>query len=308
MRSLKISLLGIVRIAHEDLETNTGMGRSVKGLLGYLTLFRHRLHAREVLAGLFWGDTSEDRARSSLSTTLWRLRKILEPGPIPSGTYLVTTPTGEIGFNRESHPWIDVEFFENQVTPALAIPYESLDVEAVSQLEGALNLYKGELLEGFYDEWALRERERLRMLFVKGQIHLLHHYSHNNVWEKGLTCAQDILNLDPLREEIHREMMRLYFKNGQRSLALIQYEKCRQTLASELNVLPMEETQILYAQISQKEGGQFAELKSPLDMVSAHQLLAQLRKNIRDFERSTAMLRRSAENLEGVINSRKLEN
>ncbi len=308
MNLLKINLLGIVRVAHQGVPTETGMGHAVKGLLGYLTLFRHRFHAREVLAGLFWGESSEDRARSSLNTTLWRLRKVLEPGSIPTGAFLATTPTGEIGFNRKSDHWIDVEFFEDRIKPILAISYDSLNANEVNQLESALHLYKGELLEGFYDEWALRERERLRSMFVQGQIHLLHHYTHHAAWEQGLACAQNILHLEPLREEIHRELMRLYFKNGQRALALRQYEKCRETLASELDVFPMEETQILYAQISQKTGGDLAASDPRLDLITAHKVLAQLRRNIHDFEKSTEMLRRSAKNLEGAIKGRKLEN
>jgi len=304
---LKINLLGIVRVAHRGVPTQTGMGRAVKGLLGYLTLFRHRFHAREVLAGLFWGESSEDRARSSLNTTLWRLRKVLEPGSIPVGAYLVTTPTGEIGFNSKSDHWIDIEIFEDHIKPILAIPSDSLKANDVSRLENALQLYQGELLEGFYDDWALRERERLRSLFVKGQIHLLHHYTHHAAWEQGLACAQNILNLEPLREEIHRKMMRLYFNNGQRAQALKQYEMCRETLASELEILPMEETQILYAQISQKTGGEIAASDPQLDLISAHKVLSQLKKNIHDFEKSTEMLRRSAKNLEGAIKGRKLE-
>lgn len=306
MNELSISLLGIVRIAHQGKPTETGMGRAVKRLLGYLTLFRHRFHAREVLAGLFWGESSEDRARSNLSTTLWRLRKVLEPSSIPSGAYLVTTSTGEIGINRKSDPWIDVEFFENQLKTCLAKPYRSLNMKEVSQLEGALNLYKGELLEGIYDDWALHERERLRSLFVNGQIHLLRHYRHHKAWEKGLTCGKNVLSLDPLREEIHREMMRLYFGNGQRALALRQYEKCHEILASELDVLPMEETQILYAQISCRDSGQFLEMNPPVDIVTTNNLLAQFRKNIRDFENATALLRDSVKSLEGTIKGRNL--
>jgi len=307
MNALKISLLGVVRVTHQGKPTKTGMGRAVKGLLGYLTLFRHRFHAREVLAGIFWGESNEDRARSSLSTTLWRLRKVLEPGSIPTGAYLVTTPTGEIGFNQTSDHWIDIEIFEDRINPLLALSYDSLQENDVNQLERAMHLYKGELLEGYYDEWALRERERLRSLFVKGQIHLLHYYSHQAAWEQGLACAQTILNLDPLREEIHREMMRLYFKNGQRALALKQYEKCHETLASELDVLPMDETQILYAQISQQTAGELPPSEPQLDLITAHKVLAQLRRNIHDFEQSTKMLRSSAKNLEGVIKGRKPE-
>ena len=307
MNALQISLLGTVRVAHHGIPTETGMGRVVKGLLGYLTLFRHRFHAREVLVGLFWGESSENRALSSLSTTLWRLRKILEPDSIPCGAYLVTTSTGEIGFNRQSDHWIDVEIFEDRIKPILAIPFDSLTTNEVSRLESALHLYNGELLEGFYDEWALRERERLRSLFVNAQIHLLHHYSHHNSWERGLTCARNILNLDPLREEIHREIMRLYFRNGQRSLALRQYEECRETLMAELDVLPMEETQILHAQISQNSGAELPPIDPQLDLINAHKLLAQLKRNIHEFEKSTAMLRRSAIKLEGAIKGRKTE-
>ena len=153
----------------------------------------------------------------------------------------------------------------------------------------------------------LRERERLRSLFVQGQIHLLHHYTHRAAWEQRLACAQNILNFEPLREEIHRKMMRLYFKNGQRAQALRQYEQCREILASELDVLPMEETQILYAQISHKTGGELEASDPQLDLITAQKVLSQLRKNIHDFEKSTEMLRRSAKNLEGAIKGRTIE-
>ena len=301
MNSLRISLLGIVRVAHRGKHAKSGMGRTVKGLLGYLTLFRHRFHTREVLAGLFWGESNENRARSSLSTTLWRLRKILEPGSTPAGAYLITTPGGDIGFNRESDHWIDVEIFEDRIKSILNRPYNTLDEIEVSQLEHSLRLYKGELLEGFYDDWALRERERLRSLFVKGQIHLLHYYSHHSAWDQGLACAQNILNLDPLREEIHREMMRLYFKNGQRALALKQYEKCRDTLAAELEVSPMEETQILYARISRRKDRELPPSDAQLDIATAHKVLIQLKRNIHDFEKSTELLKQSAKKLETAI-------
>lgn len=80
--------------------------------------------------------------------------------------------------------------------------------------------------------------------------------------------------------------MRLYFKNGQRAQALRQYEKCREILASELAVSPVEETQILYTQISQKTGGEPAASNPQLDLISAEKVLSQLRKNIHDFEKT----------------------
>jgi DNA-binding SARP family transcriptional activator len=307
MSSVRISLLGVVRVSHQGIPAESGLGRAVKELLGYLTLFRHRFHAREVLAGLFWGDSSEKRARSCLSTTLCRLRKVLEPDPVSAGTYLVTAPTGEIGFNRESDHWLDVDVFENRVNHFLAKPCETLDSKEAGQLEIALNLHRGELLEGFYDDWALRERERLRALYLSGQIHLLYYYSHHSAYEQGLACARNILNLDPLREEIHREIMRLYCRCGQRTLALKQFKNCMQTLDSELSVSPMEETQILYDQIIRRAGRSHLNSGSQGDIDTAQLALTRLQNTLQEFEKSTEQLRRSARFLEKTIKSRKTE-
>ena len=78
MSSLRVFLFGGFQLAHDDNPTaNSKITRGVKALLAYLLLFRHRMHPREVLAGVFWGDHSEDRARSCLSTAIWRLRQAL---------------------------------------------------------------------------------------------------------------------------------------------------------------------------------------------------------------------------------------
>jgi DNA-binding SARP family transcriptional activator len=293
--------MGVVRVDHQGFSAENSMGRAVKALLGYLTLFRHRFHAREVLAGIFWGDSSDKRARSCLSTTLWRLRKILEPDHVPAGTYLVTTSTGEIGFNNESDHWLDVAVFENQVNHVLAKPYKSLESVEAEQVEEALSLYKGELLEEFYDEWALRERERLRSLYLSGQIQLMNYYRYHSAYELGLACARNILNIDPLREEIHREMMRIYCKCGQRTQALKQYETCIKILDSELGVPPMEETQILYEQISQKSDNNHLNPGSKEDTVTAQKVLTRIQQTLHDFEKSAEQLQQSARALEKAM-------
>ncbi|MFQ5854953.1 MAG: BTAD domain-containing putative transcriptional regulator, partial [Anaerolineae bacterium] len=210
MSILRISLFGDVRIARDDWSSEVRVTRSVQALLAYLLLQRHRVHPREVLAGLFWGDHSENRARSCLSTALWRLRSALEPEGIPRGTYLVRTPAGEIGFNHESDHWLDVAVFEEQAGRVLAQPIDVTESAKVQELENALRLYTGELLEGFYDDWALRERERLRFLYLNSLAHLMHYHKYQGAYEESLAYGQQILQHDPLREEIHREMMRLY--------------------------------------------------------------------------------------------------
>jgi DNA-binding SARP family transcriptional activator len=71
-----------------------------------------------------------------------------------------------------------------------------------------------------------------------------------------MTCinlCQKILAKDNCREDSHRLMMRCFFRQRQRNLALRQYDLCVETLKRELDVLPMKETVALYHKIRNEE-------------------------------------------------------
>jgi DNA-binding SARP family transcriptional activator len=299
MSTLRIWLLGTVRITHDDLPpTATKLTPILQALLSFLLLQRSTHHPREVLAGLFWGDRSETQARGCLSTALWRLRHVLEPEGVPHGTYLIVTPSGEIGFNCRSQYWLDVEVFEKRVERVLSRPIPSIDIADAQGLERSLQLYSGDLLEALYDDWLLPDRERLRTLYLRGLAHLMRYYRHHGARLESLTYGAQILRCDPLREEIHREVMRLYLETGQRALALKQYEICREILAAELGINPMEETQRLYAQMTTEAHEQ---LPPPLatESTGLQQALQQFHLALRNldeareqFERATQLVDR----------------
>ena len=249
MGILQVALLGGVHVTHNNWLTEAKLTREIQALLAYLLLQRHRAHSREILAGVFWAEHGQEKARRALNTALWRLKKALEPEGIPTGTYLISAHSDEVGFNCQSQYWLDVEVFEQEINHLLICHSHTVDELHVQQLEKLLDLYRGELLEGHYDEWILSERERLRAIYLKSVIYLMHYYKFHGAYEKASAYGQQILNLDPIREDIHREMMRLYLESGQRPLAARQYEICRLTLAKELGILPIEETQTLYEQI-----------------------------------------------------------
>ena len=146
MSSLRIFHFGGFQIAHHHSgKADTKITRSAQGLLAYLLLFRQRIHPREALASLFWGEYSEERARSCLSTALWRVRRVLEPHGVPRGTYLLTTPMGEIGFNQQSDYWLDVAVFEKRVSRVLAKSIQAMEAADAIALERSLELCEGKL-------------------------------------------------------------------------------------------------------------------------------------------------------------------
>jgi DNA-binding SARP family transcriptional activator len=88
--------------------------------------------------------------------------------------------------------------------------------EAAEELAQAVRLYCGEFLEGFFlrgclelESWQLRQRERLHRLAVTA-LHYLAAYSlDRGDYPAGLDYATRLLELDPLMESAHRQMMKM---------------------------------------------------------------------------------------------------
>ena len=262
METLQITLFGHVNVVHPHVNGPLKLSRSTQAFFAYLLLQQTPV-PRDVLMDVFWVDHSPDRARSSLTTALWRLRQLLEPDDVTPGTYLVTGSMGEVGFNWDSGHFLDTKSFEQHISPLLRKPNVELRDHDIEQIEQVLTLYRGDLLEGMYEDWALRERERFRSLHLNCLTRLMEFYAGRKDYERSIGLAREILRRDPMREEIHRALMRLYMESGQRTLAMSQYVQCRDLLSQELGVLPLQETMVLYQQIlassqadAQKASGQ----------------------------------------------------
>ncbi len=249
MSTLRIHIFGPIRVNSGSQTVGMKLIPTVRNLLAYILLNPHRSYPRDVLAGLTWGDRPAEQARNCLNTAIWRLRGILEPEGVPRGTYLTSGAEGEIGFNWDSDHWLDLEIFEDSARQAAAFPSDALPESQAHLLEESLQLYQAELLEGVYSDWAVRERERLRNLYLDCLSRLINYYKSRDDYEPAILFGQHILRLDPLREDINRELMRLLWLNGQRAQAVQQYETCRAVLENELGILPMPETRQLYEMI-----------------------------------------------------------
>jgi DNA-binding SARP family transcriptional activator len=284
MSHLRFSLFGSVRVTREDrFEEQIRIRPTAMTLLAYLLLYRNRSHRREVLAGLFWGGMDDGRAKRCLNTTLWRLRSTLDTRDHTDCSVLDTVTPGEIKFNRSCDIWLDVAEFEHKIMNWLGQRNSDLIAQ---DLEEAHQLYVGDLMEGYYEDWVLRERERLRDLYLKSLASLMEFHHLDGNLEKSLLCGQRILDMDPLREDVYRAMMRMYVKNGQRNLAIQHYKNCCEILGAELEIPPMLETQALYHELLITAPANSKELKkvSDADIVNYNEALEELKMAIRKLE------------------------
>ncbi|MCB8924637.1 MAG: tetratricopeptide repeat protein [Ardenticatenaceae bacterium] len=243
---LTIRCLGGLHIWLADTAVTHFASRKADALLVYLAC-NPRPHPRETLATLLWPDNDQTRALANLSVILTSLRKQLD-------SYLVAE-RHTVSFNYERPVVLDVAQFEQAI--AQAQPHGGKITRTVAaQLQTAVSLYKGDFLAGFnlrgvpeFEAWVLLEQERLRQLMLDALADLITFHQQRGQFSEGIQYAQQLLALDPLQEETHRQLMQLYVLDNQRPAALAQYEQCSTILDEELGVEPDEETVALYEAI-----------------------------------------------------------
>lgn len=214
-------------------------------LLSYLMLNRVHPQNREHISANFWPEASARTARKRLRNAIWRLRLDLhEIGVELNGLFIITNEY--VSFVQTSDVSIDVELFENSIISYRGIPGSQLTSDQASQLEAAAALYTGDLLEGVYKDWCISERERLRLLDLDALYKLMSFHRYHDNFEKGLAYGRQILQLDPTRENVHCQMMMLYWLAGDRNSAMAQYHLCCQILRDELGLEPLKSTRLLY--------------------------------------------------------------
>jgi len=247
---LKIRLFGSLTVGPDGPDE---AGRAIAGrsasLLAFLALGRGRNFSRSELIANLWSERSGSASMGSFNTALWRLRGLVERPPLRHGDLITCDRRGAIGLNTDS-VWMDVAEFERLVTPGLTHPVETMSDADIEGLRRGVALYTSDILLDLSDDWALRERERHRRDFLNALGRLMQLATIRREYDDGIRHAQAILERDGLREDVHRDLMRLYLASGQRAQALRQFEHCRELLRRELAIQPMRETMALYQAIA----------------------------------------------------------
>lgn len=254
MNDFKANFLGGFQLMAGDRHIDDFPTKKSTQLLGYLILHPERSHSRELLAEVIGGPELTGDPRKGIRQELWVIRSALKGSGIDPGRYLATHGEG-IAFIRNAGFWFDVDCFQDAVASVKQPKVGVLTPEQVNQLETALELYRGDLLPGIYDDWCLYPRESLRDLYLMALERLMSHYQQHGAWNAAISVGKRWLDADDLSESVHRILMRCYYAKGHRAAALRQFDRCKELLRRELGVEPMLETRTLYAQIKSEDMG-----------------------------------------------------
>lgn len=269
MSRLSVRLFGRLSVQADDVVVRGLNASKVQELFCYLLLHRDRPHPREALASLLWGDSPTSQSKKYLRQTLWQLQAALISHSEPPDRRPLRVETEWVQLNSAASLQLDVAAFEEAFAAVRHAAIQDLDASRVHALRRAADLYQGDLLEGWYQDWCLYERERLQNVYLAMLDKLMAYCELHHEYETGLGYGTRILRYDRARECTHQRLMRLHHLAGDRAAALRQYERCAAALDEELGVEPSEHTTQLYEQIRlgrlDPPSGQNEESRAPLD-------------------------------------------
>jgi DNA-binding SARP family transcriptional activator len=201
--------------------------RGAQRLIAHLSLCGRP--ARGAIAGQLWPDLTEDHAQGSLRSALWRVQKAV-PG-------LLDVSGGALGLAGGVH--VDVRDFTAWAEWVLD-PRTAID----GTVAPAVAL-RGELLPGWYDDWVLLERERLRQLRMHAMEVFADKLARLGRYGEAVQAAYAAVRTEPLRESAHRAVVRVHLAEGNVAEAVRAYGAFRTLLVEELGVLPTDQMDAL---------------------------------------------------------------
>ena len=231
---LTLSLLGHPTITLNDQPVAI---KSVKArALFFYLVCEPRPHSRQSLAGLLWGDSPEETARTNLRNQLTKLRAVL-------GDYLIVERR-TIAFDTTQPHSLDL----SGLTRHDGLPDDDLATIAAT--------YRDDFLHDFlvprapdFELWQLTLREQLR----QQQATLLRRLAHSDSLDVTIATqfARQWVALNPLEEAAHARTIALLIAQGNQAEAQQQLASCRKLFAEELGIEISAETAALL-----KRGGQ----------------------------------------------------
>jgi PAS domain S-box-containing protein len=248
----RVYLLGPLLITRQDgMQVEGPLWNRIKtrALMAYLVMQKGTAVSREQILEMLWPDLEYKAAMHNLNTTVYNLRRSLEPNleKASQSCYLLYQ-NGSYRLAEASSYWLDVEAFESGIR--LARREEDLET-AVKIYKASLALYRGDYLFDLTDthNWVRDQQFRLQEIYLTALAKLAELYEQLEMVDEAIAVYQQILTVDCCQENSCRKLMSLFTKLGKRSEAIQVCQRLTQCLSDELDILISDKTRALYNKI-----------------------------------------------------------
>jgi ATP/maltotriose-dependent transcriptional regulator MalT/DNA-binding SARP family transcriptional activator len=248
---LTINMLGPVEIFRDPLRplaADAWTTKRARDILCFIASRRHRRASKDTIIDTFWGEADFEAVEKNFHPTVSHIRKALNSNqPLKQNFLLYRDGDYQLSPNFSYH--IDTEEFDRLLTEGETARRAREFDRCIKAYEAAIAIYRGDFMQGSYDDWVEEQRsyyreQHLRMLEALAAV-----AQKTEDWTRSLQLAQEILRDDPYREDVHCMIMRAHAGQGNRHAVKEQYEALRKLLKKELGVEPAAETQKVYREL-----------------------------------------------------------
>jgi DNA-binding SARP family transcriptional activator len=189
-------------------------------------LIINRLHpvSRDYLMGWLWPEASYKKARWSLNTSIYTLRRLLE-STLPQGACktLILQEQGHYFLAPSIQLWVDTDVFEDYYMQGRCFEKKGRREEAAAEYQKAIKLYRGDyLIEDLYEDWTMIERERLFHIFTSILSSLADYYTRVRLYHESIQTCYRLLQCDRYNENAYALLEESYEGLGLHERALRQ--------------------------------------------------------------------------------------
>jgi len=196
-----------------------------KRLLVFVALRRARVE-RSCAAGTLWPIGGELRAAGNLRSALWRLRR--------AGIDLIVADKWSLALSDQVV--IDLRIMEEWAARLIGGTATRDDLRVMHWHMDALDL-----LPGWYDDWALMERERIRQRILHALEALSRNLAYQGRWAEAVEAALAAVTAEPLRESAQRTLIEVHLAEGNWIEGRRAFDAYRELLRRELGAEPSAE-------------------------------------------------------------------
>ncbi|HEV2473547.1 MAG TPA: BTAD domain-containing putative transcriptional regulator, partial [Chthonomonadales bacterium] len=233
---LELRVLGPMQVTVDGCPMPRPRARTAQWLLGLLVIRHDRESARSWLAETLWPESAADQALYNLRRNLTELRHVLGPE-----AYRVQSGANHSLKLDLTGGYADLPEFDRLVRSRTA-----------AELERAVFLYRGALLEGCNAEWILPERQSREDLFLSALESLADDAARNGRQDAAPGYLRRVIAADPTRESAQRRLMELLAQCGDNAAVTRVYRDFRFYLHSQMNSAPDAATETLYRELQSR--------------------------------------------------------
>jgi PAS domain S-box-containing protein len=248
---LEVYSLGPLKVCSREKQIQHWPGKRIKSLFQYMISNKGAPLARDVLMETIWPNRDSASGVANLRMAIHGLRRMLNTLlDLDEGFPSVIFKDGCYLINPEIELITDVDNFEDLFLTGSRLERNGNPDKAMNAYQQALELYRGDYLEGEqFEDWVLNRREAILDTHFLILDRLAEHAFTGGDYDNCIYYCQKTITKDVCREDAYRRLMRCYSRLGERNRALVWFKTCRQKIKSALNVSLEDKTIELYKRL-----------------------------------------------------------